>query len=367
VVYREVVGNDSITVRLYGYLLFSGLDKMSTNTSLSLIVGPQRWTAGETPPDQLFPLETPGYLEQSSSRYPFRIITRISPTDYFDNIWRFSRFSLIAWALLSLVAGVWVFRKSGRMHSPEQELRRALEHREFIPYIQPVVSGENKRMTGCEVLMRWQHPRQGIISPDRFIPTAEHSSLIIPMTRVLMEQVREQFSPLVHQLPEGFHFGFNISAAHCKDFSLVEDCRVFIDTFRDNPITLILELTERELLVADDITGQLIAELHALGVLIAIDDFGTGNSSLSYLQNFSIDILKIDKSFVSMIGTDALSAHIVDNVIDLANRLDLKLVAEGVETEVQSAYLRTRNVTFLQGYLYGKPMPVSEFLSQLPA
>ncbi|WP_337015507.1 cyclic diguanylate phosphodiesterase [Leclercia sp. AS011] len=363
VIYRDVVGNDSITVRIYGYLLLSELNNLSTNTPLSLVVGKQRWQAGKTPTDQLFPLETPGYMEQPSTRYPFRIVTRLYPADYIDNIWRFSKFSLIAWALLGLVSGIWAFRKSGRMHSPEQELRGALDHQEFIPYIQPVVSGDHTQLTGCEVLMRWQHPRQGMISPDRFIPMAEHSGLIIPMTRNLITQVREQFAPCVQQLPRNFHFGFNICAAHFRDFSLVEDCCEFIASFRENPIKLVLELTERELLVVDDVTHRLIAELHKLGVLIAIDDFGTGNSSLSYLQNLRIDILKIDKSFVSMIGTDAIPAHLVDNVIDLATRLDLKLVAEGVENEEQSAYLRARKVTYLQGYLYGRPMPVKEFLS----
>ena len=364
IVYREVVGNNSIVVRLFGYHLLSELDMLSSDSPISLVVGRQRWQSNKKPTDQFFALETPDYLESVSTTYPFRVVTQLSPANYMSNIWRFSKVSLIAWTLLSLVAGVWVFRITGHRSSPEQGLRRALEHQEFIPYLQPVVSGEYTHLTGCEVLMRWQHPLEGMIPPDRFIPMAEDTGLIIPMTRVLMEQVREQFAPQVHQLPSGFHFAFNISASHCKDFSLIEDCRMFIYAFRHNPIKLVLELTERELLVPDEVTDRLIAELHNMGVLIAIDDFGTGNSSLRYLQGFSIDTLKIDKSFVNMIGTDAISVHIVDNIIDLANRLSLQLVAEGVENEVQSAYLRARNVTFLQGYLYGRPMPMTEFASQ---
>ncbi|MCP3291484.1 EAL domain-containing protein, partial [Aeromonas hydrophila] len=161
------------------------------------------------------------------------------------------------------------------------------------------------------------------------------------------------------------HFGFNISASHCKDMSLLEDCRDFINAFRENPIKLVLELTERELIVADETTDRLFAELHQLGVFIAIDDFGTGHSSLTYLQQFQVDFLKIDQSFVGMIGSDALSSHIVENVIDLATRLGLLLVAEGVENEVQAAYLRARQVNFLQGYLYGRPMPMKEFAGLL--
>ncbi len=160
-----------------------------------------------------------------------------------------------------------------------------------------MVTGDDAHWSGCEVLMRWQHPRQGMISPDRFIPLAEDSGLIVPMTRLLMAQVREAFAPLADQLPRGFHFGFNISASHCKDLSLVDDCRDFIYAFRDNPIKLVLELTERELIVADEVTDRLFAELHQLGVFIAIDDFGTGHSSLTYLQTFQVDFLRDRSEF----------------------------------------------------------------------
>ena len=107
-----------------------------------------------------------------------------------------------------------------------------------------------------------------------------------------------------------------------------------------------------------------LSQNHKLGVLIAIDDFGTGNSSLKYLQNFNVDALKIDKSFVSNIGIDAHSVHIIDNIIDLASRLNLQTVAEGVENEAQATYLKEHNVTFLQGYLYGKPIPMEDFARQ---
>lgn len=122
------------------------------------------------------------------------------------------------------------------------------------------------------------------------------------------------------------------------------DCKAFLDAFKDNPVDLGLELTERELLVADETTAQMFAELRKLGVLISIDDFGTGHSSLTYLQQFQVDALKIDRSFVEMIGTDALSSHIVENVIDLAKRLELILIAEGVEKQSQADYLRARHV-----------------------
>ncbi|EOD53485.1 EAL domain-containing protein [Aeromonas molluscorum 848] len=128
---------------------------------------------------------------------------------------------------------------------------------------------------------------------------------------------------------------------------------------------LVLELTERELIVPTGITEQLFDALRELGVKIALDDFGTGNSSLRYLQKFHIDLLKVDKSFVDMIGTDALSRHILDNTINLATRLGLDTVAEGVETQEQADYLSRRQVHFQQGYLYARPQPQLQFLQQL--
>ncbi|HDZ8857279.1 TPA: cyclic diguanylate phosphodiesterase [Aeromonas dhakensis] len=364
VVYRQPVGEYSVLVGVDGYYLHNILDMLSRNSPLTLVIGAQSMLANGQIHDEVPPVVL-GSLEQVSGKYPFRVVTELSYDEYGSHIWTYSRASLIIYPLLGLVVGCLVYWLTGRSTSPSQELRRALDQREFIPYLQPVVTGDDAHWSGCEVLMRWQHPRQGLISPDRFIPLAEDSGLIVPMTRLLMEQVREQFAGRVHSLPRGFHFGFNISASHCKDLSLVEDCRQFINAFRENPVKLVLELTERELIVADETTDRLFAELHQLGVFIAIDDFGTGHSSLTYLQQFQVDFLKIDQSFVGMIGSDALSSHIVENVIDLATRLGLQLVAEGVENEVQAAYLRARQVTFLQGYLFGRPMPMKEFAALL--
>lgn len=366
IVYREEIGAFSVLVGVDGYYLLNILDMLSRNSPLGLVVGQEMLLRDSQLTDRLIPSDSQGYLEEASGKYPFKVVTRVSVDEYRAHIWDYSKVGIIVYPLLSVLFGVGIFWLTGRSTSPTQELKRALDQQEFIPYLQPVVTGEDAHWSGCEVLMRWQHPRQGMISPDRFIPLAEDSGLIVPMTRLLMAQVRETFAPLADQLPRGFHFGFNISASHCKDLSLLDDCRDFIGAFRGNPIKLVLELTERELIVADETTDRLFAELHQLGVFIAIDDFGTGHSSLTYLQAFQVDFLKIDKSFVGMIGSDALSSHIVENVIDLATRLGLLLVAEGVENQVQADYLKERQVSFLQGYFYGRPMPMTAFASLLP-
>lgn len=244
-------------------------------------------------------------------------------------------------------------------------MQRALEAAEFIPYFQPVVHGDNKQWSGAEVLMRWQHPKEGLVRPDLFIPFAEHSGLIVPMTRSLMRQTSALLAPLSASFDGPFHIGINITASHCRDLELVEDCREFLSAFAPGSINLVLELTERELIEPTAITLQLFEQLHGLGVMIAIDDFGTGHSSLGYLRQFNVDFLKIDQSFVAMIGVDALSRHILDSIIELSAKLDLGIVAEGVETVEQSDYLTAHGVNFLQGYLFGRPMPGADFIRAL--
>lgn len=359
-VYRLERGDYSILVAVDGYYLRSILNLLSSNVELQLRVG-NTWmdAAGMVhsgrPPNGDEPL----YL--ASEKYAYSLSTTLSHQQYLDYAWQYSRGSLIFFILMSVGSATLVFWLSGRAASPTLVLKHALENNEFIPYMQPIVSGKDQCWVGCEVLMRWQHLGHGLIQPNQFIPLAEDSELIVPMTRSIMRQVSEKFAPYVNQLPEGFHFGFNISANHCRDLSLVDDCRNFIEAFGGNKINITLELTERKLIVADETTDRLFAELHALGVFIAIDDFGTGHSSLTYLQKFKVDFIKIDQSFVGMIGSDALSSHIVGNVIDLATRLGLQTIAEGVENDTQMRYLQAHKVDYLQGYMYGRPMPMNEF------
>ncbi len=364
IVLRHETDKGSVLIGVDGYYLRNTLEISSKNSPMALVVG-QRALFGS---GQVGAAPSPteeGYIALASADFPYQVVTRVTVHDYWSHAWRYSRYTLFLSPLLALLIGFGTFRLMGRSSSPAEELKRALIEEEFIPYLQPVVSGEDEQWRGCEVLMRWQHPKQGMISPDRFIPLAEDSGLIVPMTSLLMAQVRDHFSPYARKLPAKFHFCFNISARHFQDLDLLADCKAFLDAFKDNPVDLGLELTERELLVADETTAQMFAELRKLGVLISIDDFGTGHSSLTYLQQFQVDALKIDRSFVEMIGTDALSSHIVENVIDLAKRLELILIAEGVEKQSQADYLRARHVDYLQGYRYSRPIPMKQFCKTL--
>ena len=267
--------------------------------------------------------------------------------------------------LFSLLVSAVTWWLLGRPRSPIGEIARAIRAHEFIPFVQPLVDANSHQICGAEVLMRWKHPSVGIINPDLFIPQAEASGLIAPMTWQLMRSVAEQLEEYCGQFPEHFHLSFNISGACCKNNRLLGECRRFLEHIRAKNIQLGLEITERETLITDGSTIQLIEDISNMGVRLAIDDFGTGHSSLAYLQNFKVDTLKIDQSFVRRIGTEPLSQHIVDNVIDLGLRLGISLVAEGVETLQQADYLRDKGVGSLQGYLFGRPVPMQDFLKAI--
>lgn len=300
----------------------------------------------------------------ASTRYPFSILSGY-PGSATERQWLRDAPILALLGLLGLTAALGTYWQRQRAGSQRQELERALAAGEFIPFFQPIVASDDGRCTGLEVLMRWQHPEDGLIRPDLFIPYAEGCGLIVPMTRDLLRQTAAILAPQLPCLEAGFHVGVNLTAAHCEAPTLVEDCREFLEQFPKGHVQLVLELTERELIVPTAQTLERLAAVRALGVKIALDDFGTGHSSLAYLQQFQVDYLKIDQRFVAMIDTEALSRHIVDSVIALCAKLGLDVVAEGVETAAQHAYLASHGVAYLQGYLFARPMHADAFIDYI--
>jgi len=364
-IYRLSDGTGGALTTLDGYHLSNILRLIGRQTLLTLQVGDNWLTADGQVHQGPLPALPVAHSVLESARYGFSVSAGYREGE----TWRYIAaeypplFSLlIFFGAVSGAIGHFVQKRST---SPSHEMLRALEAGEFIAYFQPVVHADTKRWSGAEVLMRWNHPKEGLVRPDLFIPFAEHSGLIVPMTRSLMQQTAVLLGPQSATFDKPFHIGINITASHCQDLELVEDCRDLLAAFEPGSVELVLELTERELIVPNDITLQLFEQLHALGVKIAIDDFGTGHSSLGYLRTFNVDFLKIDQSFVAMIGIDALSRHILDSIIELSAKLDLGIVAEGVETQAQADYLTEHNVKFLQGYLYGKPMPAADFIDTL--
>jgi EAL domain-containing protein (putative c-di-GMP-specific phosphodiesterase class I) len=364
-VYRLSEGKRGAMSTLDGYHLSNLLRLMGRQKLLLLQVGPN-WLSADgsfhvgEPPE--FPVAENSL---TSSRYPFSVKAGFPEGE----VWRYMSseypplFSLLLF--FGVISGLIGYVIQKRSSSPTLEMQRALDAAEFVPYFQPVVQAQSKKCTGVEVLMRWNHPKEGLVRADLFIPFAEHCGLIVPMTRSIMQQTAKLLAPRSATFVEPFHIGINITADHCRDLALVEDCRQFLGAFVPGSIHLVLELTERKLIEPTAITHQLFEQLHELGVMIAIDDFGTGHSSLGYLRQFNVDFLKIDQSFVAMIGVDTLSSHILDSIIELAAKLNLPTVAEGVETAEQSDYLTAHHVNYLQGYLFGRPMPAADFINAL--
>jgi EAL domain-containing protein (putative c-di-GMP-specific phosphodiesterase class I) len=365
-IYRESTPAGSALATIDGQHLANVLAAPEADGQVLLQVGPTWMSSQGAVVTGDLPGFASGQASVASTRYPFGVAAGFDePAPLHRLLMEYP--TLLLLAALGLGAGAccyWLQRRAG---SQRQEISRALAAGEFVPFFQPVVASRDGACTGAEVLMRWRHPREGLVRPDLFIPYAESHGLIVPMTRSLMRQTALALAPLAPALPDGFHIGINIAAAHCSDPSLLDDCQHFLASFPPGRIQLVLELTERELVSPTPQTLSLFAALRALGVKIALDDFGTGHSSLSYLHQFQVDYLKIDHSFVAMIGNQALGRHILESIIELCAKLKLGVVAEGVETTEQQRYLSSQGVAYLQGYLFAKPMPADLFASHARA
>lgn len=244
-----------------------------------------------------------------------------------------------------------------RMHL-EIELRRALEQDEFVLAYQPIVDVD-RTITAVEALLRWQHPEQGTVSPAEFIPVAEASGLIVPLGRWVLRCACAQLARWQRCATRGaWRLAVNVSA---RQFHQPDFVAFVLESLREagaDPDRLRLEITESMLLENIDETIARMAELRAHGVGFALDDFGTGYSSLNYLKKLPLSVLKIDQSFVRDIGSDPNDAAIVQTIIAMAHSLNLRVVAEGVETAQQEAFLLAHACDALQGYRYHRPMMI---------
>lgn len=242
----------------------------------------------------------------------------------------------------------------------EHELRHALERDQFQLHYQPKVDVRTGKIIGVEALLRWLHPRMGNITPDRFIPLAEETGLIIPIGEwVLRQACRQAREWQVHGLPF-LRMSVNLSATQFRQPNLEAVVRSALDDALLEPDILELELTESSIMTNPEESAAIFEKLSAAGVMIAIDDFGKGYSSMSYLQRFPIDKLKIDRSFVTDLTVNPDAAAIVTAIISLAHGLRLKVVAEGVESHGQLDYLRKAGCDQYQGYLCSRPVPPAE-------
>jgi EAL domain-containing protein (putative c-di-GMP-specific phosphodiesterase class I) len=249
--------------------------------------------------------------------------------------------------------------------SIEEGLRRALERKEFTLHYQPKVSLKTGEITGAEALLRWNPSGRGFVSPAKFIPVAEDCGLILPIGKWVLREACTQARAWAvrHLLP--ITIAVNISAMEFRHERFLEGVFEILNETGLDPKLLELELTESVLMKRVEATESILATLRAKGVRVAVDDFGTGYSSLSYLRKFPIDALKIDQSFVRQITTSPGETSIVTAIISMGRSLGLRVIAEGVETQEELAFLQAQECEEAQGYYFSHPLPPRQFVKLL--
>ena len=286
-----------------------------------------------------------------------------------DSFWgRHSQSLAIGAALGLMLVLAWIhfiLRFSRYQLSLATELRQALAGGRIDVEYQPVVELHTGRCVGAEALARWQRENGESVSPDVFIPLAEEVGLIQEVTRSVLKTVVADIKPMLAEFP-GLSINVNLAPDDLRNVAFGDELAGILGEARLAPGAIKLEITERAL-VNNDASRAVIKHIRQLGHQVAVDDFGTGYSSLSYLQSFELDVLKIDKSFVDAIGTEAATSQVIVHVIEMAKSLGLDTVAEGVESAVQKDWLIEHGVAYGQGYLFSVALPVGRFLEYVRA
>jgi EAL domain-containing protein (putative c-di-GMP-specific phosphodiesterase class I) len=246
----------------------------------------------------------------------------------------------------------------------ERSLHHAFEREEFVVHYQPMTNLLTGSVVGAEALIRWNHPERGLMSPDDFIPIAEDSGMILPIGEWVLRTAVKQMKAW-HAEHGPLRVAVNLSARQFQQRDLTSMIERILAENEYPPELLDIEITESTAMQNADVSLAVMKRLRHMGVRISIDDFGTGYSSLSYLKRFPIDTVKIDQNFVRDLSDASNDGAIITAVISMARALNLRVVAEGVETEAQLAFLRRENCEVVQGFLHSRPVSAAEFESSL--
>lgn len=246
-----------------------------------------------------------------------------------------------------------------------QEITRAIEEKQFSPWLQPIVSVPEQKLLGFEALIRWQHPEKGLVSPAQFIPVAERTHIVWDLDRMMLESVcrlARDVQAAAGNIPRKLYVSVNLSGAHFDDVGIVDEIEAIFKRTGVDTSQIVLEITESALMGDPAMAEKILKGLKALGPRIALDDFGTGYSSLGYLHRFALDILKIDRAFVSDIHKNRKSMDIVRAIVSLAKTFNLKIIGEGVEQDAEITALSGLGCDAGQGYYFSRPLPVDKAL-----
>ncbi|EHX5779986.1 EAL domain-containing protein, partial [Shigella flexneri] len=291
-----------------------------------------------------------------SGLYPFSIEypgdLSVPLTLYFHD----GALSLLLSVLLGAAVATGLWKIKFRRKSRYDEIYEAMRKDEIVPWYQPIMDASTGEIAGVEVLARWVKADGEVIYPGSFITEVERSDLVIPLTRSLMARASRDLPPLTGD-GKRWHISFNITQSHIMETGFIAECLTFIDAFTPGSITLTIEPTEREPFDNSDEMRCQLKRIHDAGIALALDDFGTGYANMEYLSEIPVDIIKIDRVFVNRIGQGESAEHLLTSLIEMANTLKKEIIAEGVETEAQAAWLYERGVGKLQGFLYSPALP----------
>ncbi|WP_133130044.1 EAL domain-containing protein [Legionella yabuuchiae] len=270
--------------------------------------------------------------------------------------------SLLVVIIISILLFFAMRKVFNHFFSLHRAIMNAVKHERFFPVFQPVYDLNKNLYVGVEVLMRWKTENDEIIMPDVFVNNAERSGLIIPISLQIIEKA---FKECRHLLAKhaNFYLGFNLSAAHFSNHDFFNRFEKLCLNYQVKPSQILLEITERELIShGETLITKTMKKLRSKGYSLAIDDFGTGHASINYLRHFPFNYLKIDKLFITAIGTGAVTEVLSHSIIQMANNLKLEIIAEGVESEKQIEYLKEKGVYLIQGWYFAKAMPIYELM-----
>ncbi|WP_153448368.1 EAL domain-containing protein [Vibrio algicola] len=301
------------------------------------------------------------YAVSASSNY-LAIKVTIAPSDTFKHdIFAIYYISIIPVSLLISLIIFLIQHWFNNRGSLIEDLKRGMKNNELYLHYQPLIASDNKQLSGVEALIRWKKPAYGNIPPDIFIPLAEQHNFINIITDFVFDKALLEWKD--SNLSQPMHIGINVPPSYLLTSDCMSKLSRWVKQYQAHNLTLGIEITERQLLNQQG--RAILNDIRALGIEVFIDDFGTGYTSLSILQDIKFDYLKIDRCFINTIGVESVNAPVLNSIINLAHQLNVKIVAEGVETQEQMEYLTSKNVSLLQGYFLYKPMPFSQISNLL--
>jgi sensor c-di-GMP phosphodiesterase-like protein len=352
-------GQDNYTIILYNENNKENLLKISNKPKQSLIYNPIV--------NPRFPLIVKPIVASANLQNINGVAVKLiySPQILFSNL-RNNQILLTLDILILSAFSYYLLKNWIRLRTSLQwSIKKAIKRRLFYPVYQPIFNVKLNQYSSVEVLLRWKTKHDEVIMPDSFIIEAENTGLIVPITLQIVEITFNETQDILKSNPL-FHLSINICAAHFIDPDFFDKFYQLQHDYSIAPTQILLEITERNLLDEhNDIYLQKMQELRNKGFSLAIDDYGTGHASLSYLQHFPFSCLKIDKLYVQAIGSKAITELLNDAIIDLAKKLNLVIIAEGVETKEQVNYLLKNEVQLLQGWYFSKALSIEQLKSLL--